>query len=47
MKLDRMAWGDSKITLTAMAGAALMIAHQVAGKAVRDSFFLSALRRNS
>jgi hypothetical protein len=24
-----------------MAGAALMLAHQVAGKAVRDSFFLS------
>lgn len=31
----------SQTTLTAMAGAALMIAHQVAGKAVRDSFFLS------
>ncbi|MBL8292490.1 MAG: hypothetical protein JNN08_11675 [Bryobacterales bacterium] len=31
----------SPATMTAMAGAALMIAHQVAGKAVRDSFFLS------
>ncbi len=29
------------MTLIAMAGAALMVAHQVAGKAVRDSFFLS------
>ncbi len=30
-----------RLTFIAMAGAALMVAHQVAGKAVRDSFFLS------
>ena len=31
----------SRTTLIAMIGAALMLAHQVAGKAVRDSYFLS------
>lgn len=31
----------SRTTAAAMTGAALMVAHQVAGKAVRDSFFLS------
>ena len=31
----------SRTTFIAMAGAALMLGHQVAGKAVRDSFFLS------
>ncbi len=32
---------DRRTTFIAMGGSALMIAHQVAGKAVRDSFFLS------
>jgi ATP:ADP antiporter, AAA family len=33
--------GYRTTTFTAMTGAALIVAHQVAGKAVRDSFFLS------
>lgn len=32
---------EKSLSVIAMVGAALMIAHQVAGKAVRDSFFLS------
>jgi hypothetical protein len=32
---------EKSISIVAMSGAAFMIAHQVAGKAVRDSFFLS------
>jgi hypothetical protein len=34
--------GDGALTRAAMAGAAIMMAHQVAGKATRDAYFLSA-----
>src|SRR6185369_928895 len=40
-KPERMASRYSRGMAAAMGGAALMVAHQVAGKAVRDSFFLS------
>jgi hypothetical protein len=35
-------WTTAPLTRAAMAGAAIMMAHQVAGKAARDAFFLSA-----
>jgi hypothetical protein len=38
---EHMALRHKQVTVTAMPAAALMLAHQVAGKAVRDSFFLS------